>query len=329
MSFGDLSHYNAAPAWCEECNNPKDECICKKGDDDVPTIMDKMSGKMGEPEEPEEPDKSSPIHDKHKKEIRSPRHTLRMFFTYCDEKHLNDLRVIRKKLQTRYDKESFFIHANVSNDKFLKETIQKLDKCYDTEMGRQFWNIKCPSPNALLDHKLRLLRALVLGVKYADPSKKSKYEVGFAGQYLTYRGYHLDTKKLIAAKQRKDRAVALDKKVTSGVTEVIWVLGTDKVFYTRVAKLARFHHSSFLSGRAVYAAGAWEVSDGNITKINGKSGHYLPPIDALIYAVRLLASKGCLLMESEKVVQVFDSGEEKLVTGEDLIRYKEKWSLCK
>jgi hypothetical protein len=39
------------------------------------------------------------------------------------------------------------------------------------------------------------------------------------------------------------------------------------------------HHSSFLSGQPVAAAGMWQVAKGSVLFINGDSGHYQPPGD--------------------------------------------------
>ncbi len=51
--------------------------------------------------------------------------------------------------------------------------------------------------------------------------------------------------------------------------------------YTR----RRFHHSSFLAGAPVKAAGEWLVVDGQVMAITDKTGHYKVQICAKLYIV--------------------------------------------
>lgn len=76
---------------------------------------------------------------------------------------------------------------------------------------------------------------------------------------------------------------------------MIWVcaphpLTGNATFYTSVCVRDQFHHSSFLQGKGVIAAGEWIVRDGYLLRISGCSGHYKPPLDFLYRAVLHLAS---------------------------------------
>ena len=59
------------------------------------------------------------------------------------------------------------------------------------------------------------------------------------------------------------------------------------------------HHSSVLAGKEVTGAGSFETdSDGNLTKITNKSGHYKPGIAKLIQSVETLLRQGAFLDKS-------------------------------
>jgi hypothetical protein len=79
-----------------------------------------------------------------------------------------------------------------------------------------------------------------------------------------------------------------------GGHSMIWVCAPHPVtgnaaFYTSVCVRDQFHHSSFMQGRGVIAAGEWIVRDGYLLRISGCSGHYKPPLDFLYRAVLHLA----------------------------------------
>lgn len=62
----------------------------------------------------------------------------------------------------------------------------------------------------------------------------------------------------------------------SGKGWAIFVLSPENKLYSHKHVEGEFHHSSFLSGSAVVAAGEMLVVDGIVRVINAKSGHYLP-----------------------------------------------------
>ena len=59
------------------------------------------------------------------------------------------------------------------------------------------------------------------------------------------------------------------------------------------------HHSSFLSGQPVAAAGMWRVTKGNVVFINGDSGHYQPPGDFSAQFMAELGKRGVSLTAAE------------------------------
>ena len=83
-----------------------------------------------------------------------------------------------------------------------------------------------------------------------------------------------------------------NETVASGAGWAIFVLSTAGVFYAESHKQGEFHHSTFLAGGAVRAAGELQVSGGRLVKITGKSGHYRPTSEHLRYAVAQLERRG-------------------------------------
>lgn len=69
----------------------------------------------------------------------------------------------------------------------------------------------------------------------------------------------------------------LAAKKTWGISPGIWVVDTLGNFYTSVEQTPGvFHHSSFMAGGLVRAAGQVVFVDGKIIGINNSSGHYKP-----------------------------------------------------
>lgn len=134
-------------------------------------------------------------------------------------------------------------------------------------------------------HDLTARQRFLAGVKYISrEADRKKYEIKFRAGCM-YRGVNaqghgllFDTSKLSTVAKGRDWA--------------IWVQGPDFRFYSHSHKVARFHHSSFLAGGAVLTAGEWKVSNGRITRINAKSGHYQPGMRGFHTAVRRLKNLG-------------------------------------
>ncbi len=131
--------------------------------------------------------------------------------------------------------------------------------------------------------------AFMRGVKYLDAASRVSYRVDAKDGILNWGGRSLDTK-----------AQKLET-VFSGVGWGIWVLSPGGEFYTASHKKGEFHHSSFLSGEPVKAAGEWLVKDGRIELITGKTGHYKCNIDALIFALRQLSGMDALPATSKVI----------------------------
>ena len=79
----------------------------------------------------------------------------------------------------------------------------------------------------------------------------------------------------------------------SGPGTAIFVISPEKILYAGSHEVGRFHHSSFLAGSAVLAAGEIRTnSQGEITWFSNKSGHYRPEKKQVINALEFFKSKG-------------------------------------
>lgn len=52
-----------------------------------------------------------------------------------------------------------------------------------------------------------------------------------------------------------------------------------ELYLSKNRKVGEFHHSSFLAGKPVAAAGEMIIKKGIIIEINNASGHYMPSLD--------------------------------------------------
>ncbi len=144
----------------------------------------------------------------------------------------------------------------------------------------------------------KIFKALAAGVKYVTrDDDRAKYRITLGAQL--FRGDSVfDTEEL----KQKYR----DKEGSSySYSEVIWVLGPDKEFYSHIAKLGRIHHSSFFGGEAILAGGIWVVEKGDIKWISGESGHYKPGLGPLIVALRRLCVANAIKSDAP-VVKVWE-----------------------
>jgi hypothetical protein len=148
-------------------------------------------------------------------------------------------------------------------------------------------------------------KADVEGVQYLAPDERWKYWIIFDS--LDKCLYRHDPKK--GARGNK-KNIPLSKFTTRGMSTAhsgrnfaIWVCSPTGVFYSDSHIVSKFHHSSFLGGGRVLAAGEWVVSRGIILLITHKTGHYGASPFNLYNALRLLNDRTDL---QKTVVQITD-----------------------
>lgn len=131
------------------------------------------------------------------------------------------------------------------------------------------------------------------GVKYLTAAQRARCCVEIDQQLLNLREFD-DAGRFIGLKPFNTNSGG--SGFSGQGRRAIWVQGPSGRFYTSTDfQVGRFHHSSFLSGRDVKAAGDWQVNDGFIEYISAMSGHYKPPLDALQNAMRDLETAGATI----------------------------------
>jgi len=94
----------------------------------------------------------------------------------------------------------------------------------------------------------------------------------------------------------------------TGNRGAIFVMTDDGRFYAKVAPpVGQFHHSSFVAGGPVAAAGEIIVRGGRLERLSDKSGHYRPTVAFTVQALHRLACLGVdLLPVTVRLTQVGD-----------------------
>lgn len=172
------------------------------------------------------------------------------------------------------------------------------------------------------DHAIDILKT-DQGVKYLDETSRFRYRVIVRNGILQRR----DPKALLerdAGGAWKDANSAYKlaykefstrelKTVTMGEGWGIWVCSPPgdrrdpkkgAKFYSHSHRLDRFHHTSFLAGADVHAAGEWCVSQGKILLISNETGHYQAQPHELKRAIASLHAAGCQL--GSTICQIWD-----------------------
>jgi hypothetical protein len=141
------------------------------------------------------------------------------------------------------------------------------------------------------------------GVKYKDIDRsRYKYLIKVSGGMLTRRGKINDAGKWIDTQKMEPFSTTGLNSHWSGDGWAMWVESRNKDFYTNRMKLLRLQHTSFLSGDKVMGAGEWQVENGVLKKISGRSGHYQPTLDHLLQAMRDLEIAGVVPVDNVDVV---------------------------
>jgi len=94
----------------------------------------------------------------------------------------------------------------------------------------------------------------------------------------------------------------------------IWVQGPSGRFYSsNESKQGKFHHSSFLAGRNVKAAGDWRIEQGRLKSISAMSGHYCPTLESLRRALLDLQAVSRQLLNWGCIVEVYKGQAEQRI----------------
>jgi hypothetical protein len=135
------------------------------------------------------------------------------------------------------------------------------------------------------------------GVNYIKSANRKEYRLLSLGGKLYQENRLFDTRNSTTAH--------------SGVGWAIFVVSPNGRWFAGPHKSGRFHHSSFLGGGTVMAAGEMQVFGGVPVKMSAKSGHYQPTLNQFTNGMQALRRKGIdfskcelLLYENKKQVLV-------------------------
>jgi hypothetical protein len=156
----------------------------------------------------------------------------------------------------RFAAERLSAMAPPANAKFQKTTGMMAQ--YDGEQTGKVWGTK---------------------VAYLDEQQRQQYKLSVHdGKIYDAKGELFDT---------ASAATVL------GGGKAIFVMDHDGNMYASTSHaVGKFHHSSFLGGQPVAAAGEIEVHNGEVTVVNRKSGHYRPTESQLNQVAEHLSSLG-------------------------------------
>ena len=104
----------------------------------------------------------------------------------------------------------------------------------------------------------------------------------------------------------------------SGPGFAIFVMDGAGNIYAGQHRVGLFHHSSFLAGRDVAAAGELKVSAGKLEVMTSKSGHYTPDAEQTWQAVKEMAALGVSFAGAE--VRVWGQNKTDVYGGEEFLR---------
>jgi len=118
--------------------------------------------------------------------------------------------------------------------------------------------------------------------RYFDEKQRQRYEIFLKNGLLVDRnGKPINTIGTSTAAKSAEEGMATYVMDENG-----------RIYYTRFPILTQFHHSSFLAGGPVAAAGEIKIIKGKLVKINNASGHYKPGADLLSQVITELSLRG-------------------------------------
>jgi hypothetical protein len=118
-------------------------------------------------------------------------------------------------------------------------------------------------------------------VKYLSEAERAEYKISIKdGRLYDSSGELFDTE-------------SASSVFSDGKGKAIFVMDEyGDVFASKTQALGEFHHSSFLAGKPVAAAGEISVENGVVKEITRRSGHYMPEEKHLNQFVHKLKGDG-------------------------------------
>ena len=163
------------------------------------------------------------------------------------------------------------------------------------------------APNLRPGDRARLTNDLAVSRQTSSRAQQRLKNLGLEGTQAELEGYRVQY--LRGEQQRAQYRVNLGKRLIgetsktpldteqmtsygSGEGYGVFVLSPSGEFYVGEHRIQRFHHTSFLAGGEVRAAGEVKIQKGKLLEITNKSGHYKPTEEHTLALLDHLASNG-------------------------------------
>lgn len=169
-------------------------------------------------------------------------------------------------------------HSKIHNDHFDTNVHKKQSTAEATsDESITSWYLTCPSSSSCLLSSLQVRKRHVVSrnqlensrVTYCDEAERKWYEV------------ETDDKRKVRWMNRPGKPYV----DTHDENRWIFVIDENLKMFINKKRKASFHHSSFVGGNPVRAAGRIDIIDGEIQTIAPNSGHYLTSMFELLRAL--------------------------------------------
>jgi hypothetical protein len=231
---------------------------------------------------------------------------------------------LAKEYQKRIQEFVQQIHIAKSAFDMLRDHIEKPGERQLKKLNKEYREKEA--------HVIRVEGTTVLDyeeeTKYLSEAEREKYRIRplfSSGQKGSTPMEYAETGEL-ADSTNAGQSHAADDKTSNGI--FIYVMSKNGKIYVadekkESQKYGKFHHSSFLAGEPVAAAGELKISGGIITELTDKSGHYKPEIKYTVQVLEYLERIGYDVSTVTVKIHFQENGkmEEIPTDGKILLRF--------
>lgn len=162
--------------------------------------------------------------------------------------------------------------ASYSEEKLVNVLEEALDDTWMFSDKEPASGIKYSTTNLENMYSIGSKKEFEKGVKYLNEKEREVYEIFVQhDKIVDSKGNLIDT----------SGSISILEDGTPDVTDYAIFVMSEKgqLYLSKSRKVGEFHHSSFLAGKPVAAAGEMIIKKGVIIEINNASGHYKPSLD--------------------------------------------------
>ena len=145
-------------------------------------------------------------------------------------------------------------------------------------------------------------------VSYLDATEREAYKLTIRDGKLYQNDVPFDTSQV------------LSKNIQG---EVAFVITADGEFLAAPHKGGEFHHSSFMSGERVVAAGMMKVVDGKIITMDNNSGHYKPQEHNMVQGLNTVPNIGTVFYDDGNITVKYSPSQQAPESFHDFMKRAE------